>query len=122
MGLLDRIELNPEDSSAKDVKIETDLDKAYYEVLKNKRIEIRKLAEKLKVPIEKAEEWAKLLDKQGLVSIHYPAIGHAEARAVENKKRKKEKNKNPFLRLLIFAFIAILIVFGLIFAVIRVYS
>ena len=65
--------------------IETNLDFIYNAVLEKKHIPLSKIASQFKVSIQKIEEWARVLDKQGLLQLYYPMIGEAELK-VRNKK------------------------------------
>jgi|GEM_PF-210299 len=55
--------------------IETDIDSVLDIVEKEGSIGILKIKEKLMIEEDKIEEWAKILEKEGLIELYYPAFG-----------------------------------------------
>lgn len=68
------------------VKIETDIDSVLELVEKEGSINIFSVKEKLGVSEDRVEDWAKILEKEGLIEIYYPAFGSPVLR----KKLRKE--------------------------------
>jgi len=73
-------------SAPKDM-IETDIDR-FYKLLTENWIPMTNLAEKLKVNIDRVENWAKILEERGLAEIDYPIIGIPRVRKKVWKKKK----------------------------------
>ena len=100
MGLSDRsksqgkIKKNPSadeqefSPSAKPV-LNTNIDLVYQEVLEKETIPLISLASKFKVSLNRIEEWARVLDKQGLLELYYPMMGGAKLRVKASKQAKK---------------------------------
>jgi len=78
--LEERIESAPIDM------IETDIDRLY-KLLTEDWIPMTDLAEKLKVNIDRVENWAKILEERGLAEIDYPIIGIPRVRKKVWKKK-----------------------------------
>jgi len=55
--------------------LETDVDKLLKIIEKNESISVEDLAKILKVGEEKIEEWGRLLEEHGLITIDYPTFG-----------------------------------------------
>lgn len=67
-------------------KIETDIDNVLDMVEQAGSISILEISERLSTPEEKIEDWAKTMEKEGLLEIFYPAFGSPVLR----KKLKKD--------------------------------
>ena len=67
--------------------IETDIDRLY-KLLTENWTPMTNLAEKLKVNIDRVENWAKILEERGLAEIDYPIIGIPRVRKKVWKKKK----------------------------------
>ena len=61
-------------------RYETDIDKLYELLLKYRVIKIETISDIFDIPLEQAEEWAKILENHDLASTRYPAMGGAELR------------------------------------------
>jgi len=70
---------------------ETDFDKLHQIVEKYGRIKISDIAETFKISKKEAEEWASILERHGLATIYYPALGSPEI--VKKKKKKVEEGE-----------------------------
>jgi hypothetical protein len=112
MGLSDKQETKIEKN------IETYLDEIYFQVKKDKKVCLKDISIKYKVDFAQAEEWAKLLDEKGLAKLHYPTIGDACLQIDEQAKSKKPKF-NKKTKLLLFTAFSIIVVFAIMFFVIR---
>lgn len=76
MGLIDKIRNGKKIFPEKIFFVlESDIDKLYKNVIISKRIRIDAVAEKIGLSIERVEELAKILEKKGMVGLHYPFIG-----------------------------------------------
>lgn len=76
MGLIDKIRNGKRSFPEKIFFIlESDIDKLYKNVIISKRIRIDAVAEKIGLSIERVEELAKILEKKGMVGLHYSFIG-----------------------------------------------
>lgn len=80
--------------------IRTEFDELYSYVVEKGNVDLIHASEKLKVPKEKIEEWAKILEEHGLIKIYYPAftspllLGNEWVRKkLEEKRREKEMKK-----------------------------
>lgn len=69
-------------------KIETDIDNVLKIVEKKGSIDIGMVKKELMLPEDKIEEWAKILEKHGLLELHYPTFG-------KPKLRKKLDGEEP---------------------------
>lgn len=94
-------------------KLETDLDKINSIVLDAGDIKLKDAAAKLNIPLKKVEEFAKILNKQNLIELYYPAVGGARLRKKE-AKIKSIKAKNKSINLIIFAATLVIIIIVLI--------
>ena len=73
---------------------ETNIDQLHEIVENEGKISLKQLSEKLKLPIKQVEEWAKVLNKQKMMDIHYPLVGSivlTKKGFVEKTKGKKGK-------------------------------
>ncbi len=61
----------------------TDFDRFYMYIVKNKKVQLCKIATAFKMTKKQAEEWAKILEGRGLIKINYPLIGDPELRCPE---------------------------------------
>jgi len=68
--------------------IETDIDKLMIIIEEKKSVSVKDLSKALNVEVERIENWAKILEKHGLIEIEYPIIGLPRLR----KKEWKEKS------------------------------
>ncbi len=57
---------------------ETDFDKLYRLISEKKKLTITEVAQGFNVSRKEAEEWGKILKEQGLIELHYPAVGDLE--------------------------------------------
>ncbi|MCD6371829.1 MAG: CBS domain-containing protein [Candidatus Aenigmarchaeota archaeon] len=57
-------------------KIHTQIDEMVDIIDKKGRVPLEFLAERLKLPIELVEDWAKILEEQGMVRLEYPPVGN----------------------------------------------
>lgn len=121
MGLADR-NLDPEVSTEIEKKgdIKTDLDRIYDLVKDKKRAPLSQIADALNASIRKVEEWARVLDKQGLLELYYPVFGQPELRIMQKKQKKPKKDKNKKTRLLLFTVLAILVAAIAVFLTVRI--
>jgi hypothetical protein len=90
-------------------KIETNVDKLYYALVKNKSMSLSSAASKLSAQKEEVETWAGVLDEQGLIELHYPAVGDPILRIKEDGTSVKHI-MNKFAKMAMFAVILILLV------------
>jgi len=67
-------------------RITTAIDDMLQMVSEKKSVSIDRLAKALRVPEPEIEEWAAILEEQGLVSMHYPAFGKPEVRIGREKE------------------------------------
>lgn len=58
--------------------ITTEIDDMLQMVSERKKVKVDQMAKSLKVSEDRIQEWAKILEEQGLVRVHYPAIGKPE--------------------------------------------
>lgn len=63
---------------AKSTKYQTDLDKLYELVERKGKVKLQEAAKKFKISMEKAEEWAKILENHDMIKLNYPAFGEVE--------------------------------------------
>ncbi len=118
MGLLDKLETKgnipkKDKEQSPEKEFVTYLDKMYYQISEGKSIKLKNLAYSLKMPLKQTEEYAKLLDKQGLAKLYYPAFGSPVLKSIEQKQTIKAKNKN--LRLVIFTIIVVVITAAIVY-------
>lgn len=66
---------------------QTEMDSMYNLVKSAKRIKLREAAKMLNISNERAEEWAEILTRHKLITMHYPAIGPIELRAIGYRPR-----------------------------------
>ncbi len=60
---------------------QTEMDSMYNLVKSAKQIRLREAARLLNISNERAEEWAEILTRHKLITMHYPPIGPIELRA-----------------------------------------
>ena len=113
MGLLDKLEqkapIKEQENNKEPVKrFLTIPDKIYYLVNDSKVITLKEISNNLGLPYKQIEEYSKLLDKQGLAKLYYPAIGSPRLISIEPTK-EKVKLKNKRIRLIIFTILAVII-------------
>jgi len=103
MGLADRRGKVSKKKVNKESKVEaspeiigTNIDQIYQVVLEKKSISLSKLAAKFKVTPEKIEDWARVLDNQGLLELHYSMLGKPLLRIKNNAPSKKSLLKKVF--------------------------
>ncbi len=68
--------------------LETNVDKLFQIVIKNKKVRISAAAKFFGVPENVVEDWGKILESHKLIDLHYPAIG---APVLKIKKIKEKK-------------------------------
>ncbi len=72
--------------------ITTEIDDMLQLVSEKKKVKVNVLAKRFSVSEERIQEWAGILEDQGLVRMHYPAIGKPEVRiGTEKNEEKKEE-------------------------------
>jgi len=147
MGLLDKSEnlsKKGEKATREPVKsvenIGTNIDLVYYAVIEKKSLSLKRLASIFKVSYNKIEEWASVLDKQGLLELYYPVVGDPELRIKKSETKKQEnkgkgsktskktsKNKSKLIatiaenkKLIIFTFVVVIILTLVIWLVIKI--
>lgn len=59
----------------KEASVKTPVDDLYDAIVKFGKIRLDVAAKKFRVPESRVEEWGKILEENGLIEIHYPAIG-----------------------------------------------
>lgn len=99
------------------VKYETKLDKIVYEVRRLGKVSLNEMGLRLKMEKAMVENYAKILDQQGLIKLHYPSIGSPvlmRKEAIHEKPVSKKQNLVAFTLLLI-------VVFGTIIVLIKLY-
>ncbi len=73
--------------------ITTRVDELYELVKKKKKISLKGAAKRLRVKPETIEEWAKILEEEGLITFDYSlnpfAGGYLKVKEVEEKKKKR---------------------------------
>ncbi len=99
--------------------IGTNLDKVYNAVLEKKSLTLNELAGIFKVSINKVEEWARILDKQGLLELYYPVVGGPMLRVKGCTVIEKPKKVNRSRKLLLFFVFSIILVAVGIFAIVK---
>ncbi len=70
----------------------TDLDNFYKMLLANEKLKISTIAKSFDIPKEKALEWSKIFEEEGLVTINYPAFLEPEV-ILKAKKDITQKKK-----------------------------
>ncbi len=78
---------------------QTEMDSMYNLVKSAKHIKLKEVAKMLSISNERAEEWAEILTRHKLITIHYPPIGPIELRAAGYHPARKGiigKIKNIF--------------------------
>src|SRR3989344_4551424 len=94
MGLIDKVENDRNDrkkQGSKDFRIvESDIDKLYKLVVVEKRLKLVNAEKRLGMPFEKVEELAKVLNKRGLLILHYPIFGSPELLIKGSNKQSKD--------------------------------
>lgn len=109
-GRVTAVQKEPPTQSVEEVR--TDVDLIYGAVLEKQRLTLKNIAETFKISLNKVEEWAKILDKMGLLELHYPVAGEAELR-VKNSEFKISKPFDKRRRLFIFtAFLLVVVTLG----------
>lgn len=80
--------------------IMTEFDELYSYVIEKGNVDLIHVSGKLKVPKEKIEEWAKILEEHGLMKIYYPAFtsplllsNEWIRKKLEEKRKEKEMKK-----------------------------
>lgn len=88
-GIESELQKKKEDLGGGD-KVKTGIDN-FYDIIKEKRnMKITNaLAKRFKVSRSQIIEWAEILEKHGMVEIHYPPIGQTEIRLIEGGKVNK---------------------------------
>ncbi len=81
--------------------LETDADKLFSLVKKEKKIRSIEAAKKLGITTEKAISLAEILEEDSLIELHYPPIGEplfiyrdAKAKKIEKEKKEEKKHKS----------------------------
>ncbi|MBM3303650.1 MAG: hypothetical protein FJY76_01020 [Candidatus Aenigmarchaeota archaeon] len=69
-------------------RITTAIDDMLQMVSDRKAVGVDRLAKALRVPESEIEEWAAMLEEQGLVSMHYPPFGKPEVRIGKEKEEE----------------------------------
>ncbi len=66
--------------TAKLIKHETDLDKAYNLIQEKKAVKLSEISTRFRITKKQTEDWAAILEKHGLIDIYYPLLGEPELR------------------------------------------
>ncbi|HLD12632.1 MAG TPA: hypothetical protein VJB87_03495 [Candidatus Nanoarchaeia archaeon] len=66
--------------TAKLIKHETDLDRVYELIKTKKSVKMSDVASQFSISKKQAEEWAAILEKNGLIEMYYPILGEPELR------------------------------------------
>ena len=114
MGLADK---GKKEEKKTNNNIETNLDKIYSELKKKKSVSLKEISVKFKIPEQKAEEFAKIMDEQGLAKIHYPAVGDVELKLEGIKEDKKQLSKAK--KLILFTVFIVVVVSLVVFLIIK---
>ncbi len=69
---------------------DTILDKIVDIIKTEKKITVSELSEKTGIETQKLEEWAKVLEKEGMIKTHYPAIGSIQLLEPDTKIKKSK--------------------------------
>ena len=101
--------------------IGTNVDKVYNMVLERKSLSLKELAAIFKVSINKVEDWARILDKQGLLELFYPVVGGPMLRVKGGAVVEKPKKANKSKRMLLFFIFSIILVAICIFAIVKIF-
>ena len=85
--------------------VETVFDKIYYTVRDRKAVNLEDIVKELNLKNDRAEEWAKILAKKGLIEVYYPVVGKAQLKILreENIQEEKAKAKNITERYVVIA-------------------
>jgi len=75
--------------TVKSSKYKTDLDKLYELIKEEGCVTIPEVAEGFGVTEARVEEWGKILESHGLISINYPALGEVELVCLKKSKNTK---------------------------------
>lgn len=100
-------------------ELKTNLDLIHQNVMEKKAVNLITLSAQFNVSLNRIEEWARVLDRQGLLELYYPVVGAAQLR-VKGYKKKPEKLKVPEpnekkTRFLLFQLVVVTIVAIIIF-------
>ena len=105
--------------------LKTNLDLIHQNVMEKKAVNLITLSAQFHVSLKLVEEWARVLDRQGLLELYYPVVGGAQLR-VKGYKKKPEKVKvpepaNKKKRFLLFQLVVVIIV-AIIIVLLRSYN
>ena len=116
MGLLDRATTRKQSAKETPAGIEykTNIDKVYFEVQKSKDVSLLALSRKLGISREQVEEYAEILNNQGLLDLYYTGLGSPRLRVKEAKKKLVLKKGKKAKNLLLFTLALLIILVGLI--------
>ncbi len=120
MGLLDKAVRKNHPGNTSSGNIKTFLDRVYEQVQRGKSVSLNDIALKHKISIKEAEKWSKLLQRQGLVEVDYPAVGEANVSLIEEKneaierstddgKSDKRAGSDKIKKLVVFALICLVV-------------
>ncbi len=115
MGLLDRAMGRKQKEVKKPAGVEykTKIDRIYYEVKRAKELSLLALSRKLNIKKEKVEEFAEILDSQGLLDLYYTGLGSPRLKIKGLRKKVILKKGNKIKNLLIFALAIIILIAGM---------
>jgi hypothetical protein len=83
--------------------IETELDKIYKIVSHVGAASVDELSAAIGMPMQRVEQWAQVLDREGLLKIEYPILGQLKLCKPKYKKKGKKKHEHKARNLLIFS-------------------
>jgi len=117
MGLLDKVNKNGKikktDKTVKKKEDSLDVttipDKIYHLIEKEGKIKLHDIAENLSMSKRDAEEWVKMLDKQGMAELHYPTIGSPIVKKIGHKN-EKGFSLSKTTKLIIFTIVVVIVV------------
>jgi hypothetical protein len=103
MGLFERLKKKQHEKEVPSYVIETELDKLYNLVSRVGSVSLGEASSQLNIPLKRVEQWAHLMEKEGLLSLEYPAVGQPRISRAERKEKQQKKIEHKSRNLLIFA-------------------
>jgi hypothetical protein len=73
--------------------VKTPIDDLYNAIMALGKLRVDLAAKQFNVPENRVEEWAKILEENGLIEIHYPAIGKPSLTTITKKEEKQQKHE-----------------------------
>lgn len=71
--------------------LDTDIDRMMCMIQKAKMMKMKTVAQKLEVERMIVEKWAHMLEKRGVMKIHYPVIGSPVLKAIQHKNSSERR-------------------------------